>query len=81
MLDTLILVHRKQLQEQWIERLSTFLDLPVKMIGRIGGGRKKPKGLLDVALIQSLVRKGVVDDVVGQYGNLIINECHHSSQC
>lgn len=75
--NTLILVHRKQLQEQWIERLSTFLDVPVKMIGRIGGGRKKPKGLLDVALIQSLVRKGIVDDVVGQYGNLIIDECHH----
>jgi superfamily II DNA or RNA helicase/very-short-patch-repair endonuclease len=75
--NTLILVHRKQLQEQWIERLSTFLDVPVKMIGRIGGGRKKPKGLLDVALIQSLVRKGVVDDVVAQYGNLIIDECHH----
>lgn len=75
--NTLILVHRKQLQEQWIERLSTFLDVPVKMIGRVGGGRKKPKGLLDVALIQSLVRKGVVDDVVGQYGNLIIDECHH----
>lgn len=75
--NTLILVHRKQLQEQWIERLSMFLDIPVKMIGRIGGGRKKPKGLLDVALIQSLVRKGIVDDVVGQYGNLIIDECHH----
>lgn len=75
--NTLILVHRKQLQEQWIERLLTFLDIPEKMIGRIGGGRKKPKGLLDVALIQSLVRKGVVDDVVSQYGNLIIDECHH----
>lgn len=77
--NTLILVHRKQLQEQWIERLSTFLDIPRKMIGRIGGGRKKPNGLLDVALIQSLVRKGVVDDVVGQYGNLIVDECHHLS--
>lgn len=75
--NTLILVHRKQLQEQWIERLSTFLDIPKKMIGRIGGGRKKPKGLLDVALIQSLVRKGVVDDIIGQYGNVIIDECHH----
>lgn len=75
--NTLILVHRKQLQEQWIERLSMFLDVPTKMIGRIGGGRKKPTGVLDVALIQSLVRKGVVDDVVGQYGNLIIDECHH----
>lgn len=35
------LVHRKQLQEQWIKTLSTFLDVPANMIGRIGGGRKK----------------------------------------
>ena len=47
------------------------------MIGRIGGGRRKPTGLLDVALIQSLVRKGVVDDTVGEYGHLIVDECHH----
>jgi len=66
--NTLIIVHRKQLQEQWLERLSTFLDLPRSAIGRIGGGRRKPTGIVDVAVIQSLVRKGVVDDVVSQYG-------------
>ncbi len=75
--NTLILVHRKQLQEQWIERLSTFLELPKGSIGRIGGGRRKPTGQIDVAVIQSLVRKGVVDDVVSQYGHLIVDECHH----
>jgi len=77
--NTLILVHRRQLLEQWIERLSTFLNLPAKDIGRIGGGRKKPTGTLDVALIQSLVRKGVVDDCVGDYGHLVVDECHHLS--
>ncbi len=77
--NTLILVHRRQLLEQWIERLSSFLALPAKEIGRIGGGRKKPTGTLDVALIQSLVRKGVVDDQVGRYGQLIVDECHHLS--
>ncbi|MGD0541065.1 MAG: DEAD/DEAH box helicase family protein [Tepidisphaeraceae bacterium] len=66
--STLVLVHRRQLQEQWIERLSNFLGLPARSIGRIGGGRKKPTGLLDVAVIQSMVRKGVVDDLVGNYG-------------
>jgi len=65
--NTLVLVHRRQLLEQWVERLSTFLGLPAKTIGRIGGGRKKPTGMLDVAIIQSLVRKGVVDDRVGEY--------------
>ena len=48
-------------------------------IGRIGGGRRKPTGRLDVAVIQSLVRKGVVDDRVGEYGHLIVDECHHLS--
>jgi superfamily II DNA or RNA helicase/very-short-patch-repair endonuclease len=75
--NTLVLVHRHQLQEQWIERLSAFLGLPAKSIGRIGGGRKKPTGRLDVALIQSLVRKGVVSDIVGDYGHLVVDECHH----
>ncbi len=56
--NTLVLVHRQQLLEQWIERLSSFLTLPPKQIGRIGGGRRKAGGNLDVALIQSLVRKG-----------------------
>jgi len=77
--STLVLVHRRQLLEQWVERLSAFLGLPAKAIGRIGGGRKKPTGLLDVAVIQSLVRKGVVDDRVGDYGYLIVDECHHLS--
>ena len=77
--NTLVLVHRRQLQQQWVERLSTFLGMPVRAIGRIGGGRKKPTGLLDVAVIQSLVRNGVVDDLVGNYGHLIVDECHHLS--
>lgn len=77
--NTLVLVHRRQLQQQWIERLSTFLGMPVRVIGRIGGGRNRPTGLLDVGVTQSLVRNGVVDDLVGNYGHLIVDECHHLS--
>jgi superfamily II DNA or RNA helicase len=77
--NVLILVHRRQLLEQWIERLASFLGLPPKSIGRIGGGRKKPTGLIDVALIQSLIHKGKVNEVVENYGHLIIDECHHLS--
>lgn len=75
--NTLVLVHRRQLLDQWVERLSSFLDLPAKSIGQIGGGRNRATGLLDVAVIQSLGRKGVVDDRVGEYGHLIVDECHH----
>jgi superfamily II DNA or RNA helicase/very-short-patch-repair endonuclease len=77
--NTLVLVHRKQLLEQWTARLGTFLSLPAKSIGQIGGGRKKPTGIVDVAIIQSLVRKGVVDDQVAKYGHVIVDECHHLS--
>jgi len=77
--NTLVLVHRRQLLDQWVERLSAFLNIESRDIGRIGGGRRKPTGNLDVALIQSLVRKGVVDDCVGGYGHLIVDECHHLS--
>ncbi|MGA7127427.1 MAG: DEAD/DEAH box helicase family protein [Chthoniobacterales bacterium] len=77
--NTLILVHRQQLLEQWIERLSAFLDVPTKTIGRLGGGKKKLTGVLDVGLIQSLIRKGIVDDRIQTYGHVIVDECHHLS--
>ena len=77
--NALVLVHRRQLLDQWIERLSTFLDIPAKSIGRIGGGRSRPTGRVDVGIIQSLVRKGVVSDIVADYGHVIIDECHHLS--
>ena len=75
--NTLVLVHRRQLLDQWVERLSGFLG--TREIGRIGGGSKKITGVLDVAIIQSLVRNGVVDDLVGDYGHLVVDECHHLS--
>ena len=77
--NTLVLVHRRQLLDQWVSRLGTLLGLGPGQIGQIGGGRRKPTGIVDVALIQSLFRKGVVDDLVGDYGQLIVDECHHVS--
>ena len=77
--NTLVLVHRRQLLDQWIERLSTFLGLPAKSIGRLGGARSRANGLVDVAIIQSLVKKGIVDDRVADYGHVIVDECHHLS--
>ncbi len=74
---TLVLVHRKELLDQWIARLSLFLGIEPKQIGRIGAGKNKPNGMLDVAMIQSLVRKDEVSDVVAGYGQVIVDECHH----
>ena len=77
--NTLILVHRRQLMDQWIERLSMFLDIDRKDIGYIGGGKKRPTGIIDVAVMQSLCRKGEVADLVADYGHVIVDECHHVS--
>ncbi len=77
--NTLIVVHRRQLLDQWVKALSQFLGLAPKEIGQIGGGKHKPTGKIDVAMVQSLSHKGVVDDLVGGYGHIVIDECHHIS--
>ena len=77
--NTLILVHRKQLLDQWLERLQTFLNMDKVNIGQIGGGKNKPSKQVDIAIIQSLVHKGEVKDIVAEYGHVIVDECHHLS--
>ena len=75
--NTLVLVHRLPLLEQWRAQLASFLEVDPTMIGQIGGGKEKRTGLIDVAMIQSLIRKNEVDDIVAGYGQVIIDECHH----
>ncbi len=77
--NTLVLVHRRQLMDQWLARLRAFLDLPASSIGLIGGGKRAAGGSIDVATLQSLKRKQEVDDVVADYGHLVVDECHHLS--
>ena len=78
-INTLIVVHRQQLLEQWVSRLSTFLNINPNDIGCIGAGKHKPTGIIDVALMQSLVKNNTVDELVQDYGYLIVDECHHIS--
>ena len=77
--NTLILVHRQQLLDQWVEQLRAFLDVSPDAIGTMCRGKKQLTGKVDVALIQSLVHKYEVDDRVTTYGHVIIDECHHVS--
>ena len=77
--NTLILVHSRQLLEQWQERLRTFL--PEVTIGSIGGGKRKPSGIIDIATYQSLVNKkdNSITPLIQDYGHIIVDECHHLS--
>ena len=77
--NTLVIVHRRQLMDQWLESLQTFLGLGKNEIGQIGGGKHKITGSIDVAMIQSLIDKGTVNDLIGNYGHIIVDECHHIS--
>lgn len=74
---TLILVHRQPLLEQWIDRASTFLGIPPKEIGVLRGTKKKLTGRIDIAMLQSLTRKEDLSDLVDNYAQIIIDECHH----
>jgi superfamily II DNA or RNA helicase len=76
-INTLVLVHRRPLLEQWVNQLALFLGVDPHQIGRVGGGKNNPNGMLDVAMIQSLVREGEVSAVVGNYGQVVVDECHH----
>ncbi|MCP4287861.1 MAG: DEAD/DEAH box helicase family protein [Gammaproteobacteria bacterium] len=77
--NTLVLVHRQPLLDQWKSQLALFLDIKPADIGQIGGGKRKPNGRLDVAMIQSLVHKDEVDDIVAEYAHVVVDECHHLS--
>ncbi|MBI4287619.1 MAG: DEAD/DEAH box helicase family protein [Chloroflexi bacterium] len=75
--NSLVLVHRRPLMEQWRAQLANFLDVPEESIGQIGGGKTKQTGFIDIAMFPSLIRKGRVEDLVAGYGQVIVDECHH----
>jgi superfamily II DNA or RNA helicase len=75
--NTLVLVHRTELLKQWQERLQTFLGVGGDVVGTIGGGKAKPTGTIDIAVMQSLSRQGEVNALVENYGHVIVDECHH----
>lgn len=77
--NTLVLVHRTELLKQWQERLQAFLGAGKGVIGTIGGGKAKPKGKIDIAVMQSLSRQGETSELVENYGQVIVDECHHLS--
>src|SRR5207245_9763506 len=72
-------VPRKLFLDQWQEGLGMFLDVPGRAIGHIGGGKTDRTGCVDVAVIQSLYRKDEVKNLVAEYGQVIVDECHHIS--
>ena len=76
----LILVHRKQLADQWMERIESFLGIPKKDIGRIGQGKNIAGKHITVAMIQSMgkaLESSESQELINAFGTVIIDECHH----
>lgn len=76
----LIIVHRKQLAEQWTERIETFLGVPKNEIGKIGQGKNKIGNKITIATIQSLskeIDKPESMNLSSAFGTIIVDECHH----
>jgi hypothetical protein len=64
--NTLVLVHRTELLKQWQERLQAFLGVSKGVVGTIGGGKAKPTGKIDIAVMQSVSRQGEVNPFTGR---------------
>ena len=77
--NTLILVHRKNIMEQWKKQLNYLLNIDKDKIGQIGGNKNKPTGIIDVATFQSLDSENGVNNRIINYGFVIVDECHHIS--
>ncbi len=77
--NTLVLVHTRQLLDQWLNRLDRFLKPPPGTLAQIGAGKKQETGLIDIAILQSLIHRQSVNPLVERYGHIIVDECHHIS--
>lgn len=85
--NTLIVVNKTNLVSMWQEKIQAFLDFPdaenekeaKKLVGQLGGGKKKLTQKIDIALLQSLYHKGEVHECLQDYGMIIVDECHHIS--
>jgi superfamily II DNA or RNA helicase len=76
-LPTLVVVDRQPLVEQWRERLGDHLGITPKEIGQLGGGQNRAKGVVDIAMAQSLARREDLAELTAGYGLVVVDECHH----
>ncbi|MCC5905686.1 MAG: DEAD/DEAH box helicase [Balneolaceae bacterium] len=73
----LIVVHRKQLFDQWIDRIESFLGIPDRDIGKYSGSHKNEGKEISVGMIQTLKQHEISGKIESSFGTIIVDECHH----
>ena len=93
--NALVLVHNVEIMNNWIKDLSSFLtineELPTyttpkgrvkkrsSLIGTFSSQKDSTTGIIDIAMITSLGREDNINEMVRNYGMVIIDECHHAA--
>ncbi len=74
---TLILVHKKQIYNQWLDRIESFLAIPKRDIGQFCASKRTVGKKITVAMVQTLNKIENIDDISSKVGLVIVDECHH----
>ena len=93
--NTLILLESTDLISQWEEELGRFLTIDEEppeyhtktgrvkkrssVIGTLKGGKDTMTGIVDIAMVGSLYKKGQFHEKLNSYGMVIMDECHHAA--
>lgn len=75
----LILAHKRQIYNQWLERIENFLNIPKKEIGQICSSKKTVGKGITVAMLQTLsnIENPARDLGLDRIGLVLVDECHH----
>ena len=76
-MPTLVIVDRRPLVAQWRSRLQEHLGVAKDCVGQLGGEKDRASRIVDVAMAQSLARRGDLEEVTAGYGLVVVDECHH----
>ena len=93
--NTLILLEKSSLIDQWKAALERFLEieepLPIyktptgriktrtSHVGLLQASHDSTNGIIDIAMVGSLCKKGVFHRRLENYGMILVDECHHSA--
>lgn len=93
--NTLILLESTELISQWEEELGRFLYIDEEppeyqtktgrikkrnsVFGTLKGGKDALTGIVDIAMVGSLYKKGKFHEKLNSYGMVIMDECHHAA--